>query len=351
MGISLIEECPCGTGRMYKRCCLRQKQPSSNPYSEELGASELPGGAMMDYVSSSLIDRIDEVEDMPEEIRAFMKETWTPSQVREMSTEQIIEKLAEMGVEFDEEKFLAKCRIYRNASTIGVDWQDSLLLDAELMANQILSVIASILWERLCPERPSLEMLSDIIDQSYNLENEELFENFERGWRTILEHAKPQMKRPLDFDRVFQGLIGVQTWAQYQISSYMEYGMDDQEKARRGLLVARDFPKLFPEADSELLAWFGQAEARLMAFLGNQDGAEQLLAKLLEAHPDYCDLNFCQALLLTVDRRRNEREPDFERARAGVVRVRDTTRDAVISIDADETIKEMEEAHAHGFLG
>ena len=352
MDINLMEECPCGTGRMYKRCCLRQKQASSNPFSEKVGASVLPGGAMMDYVSTKLLDRIDEAKEIPEEIRAFFQDTTgTPSQVREQSTEQIIEMLAEMGVNFDKEQFLAKCQTYRNAWTIGVEWQDSLRPDAELMAHQTLGVVATILWERLCPQRPCLEMLADIMDLSYELDQEGQLEIFERGWSAILEHAQPEMRTPFHFDLIFQGLIGVQTWAQYLVGSYMEYGLDEHEPARRGLKVARAFPMLFPDTDSELLAWFGQSEARLMALLGDQDGAEQRLANLLEAHPDFCDLYFCQALLLTVDRRRNKREPDFERAKAGVERVRETTRDAVISIDADETIKEMAEAHAHGFLG
>jgi hypothetical protein len=143
------------------------------------------------------------------------------SDARKLSDEDLLGKLQSMSLSFDRES-LAR---YRSESASAEEIFEHLSPQVELpatrnpMERDWLWLSLAVLWERWCPEEPSMEMLDDQIHEGYGL--------LERGnlsgavttwltaWESYVRIAERFQLTPIDaFDKRFRGTQSIYNWVQ-----------------------------------------------------------------------------------------------------------------------------------------
>ena len=149
------------------------------------------------------------------------------------------------------------------------------------------------------------------------------------------------MKRPQDFDMLFRGFMPLQVWLRHMMETLLLESTDNAEVAAKGADIARQFLELFPQSEPEILVWFRRHQAQFTALTGQCEEAEAMLAEMTEDN-DW-DAYFALAEVLTSIREKVGLQPDYERALTLLGHVSENCGDAVVSIDADDTIAELKE--------
>ena len=178
------DPCPCGSGKKYKKCCLGKaaQSPATKAVAEPrfrfpvhsfytqaaLEEALKPGGTIEihPYVLLKLREDPRMAEAARPKDRARLLESWKPSELAGMSTDEIESRLSLTGVFDDRAQFAEQTEFRRSASDIADEWGRHLigLKAAEL---DFLRLAACELWRRFCPDRPSVEMIDDWLCEGY----------------------------------------------------------------------------------------------------------------------------------------------------------------------------------------
>ena len=187
------EPCPCGSGKKYKKCCLGQEAPppvgaerARTPVPSPTDARPAPLAGMTPYVIAKLFEDSELFAQMqrlePEKARDF----WTPRKVAALSTEDLLAQLRPLAVDASREAYLALAEGQTSAWAISAHWRVAIAGQLSRHADDFLGLAACELWKRYCPERPSLEMLDDRMQEGYRLAHEGQGTRACEIWRDVL---------------------------------------------------------------------------------------------------------------------------------------------------------------------
>ncbi len=98
--------------------------------------------------------------------RAHLRQLWQPSTVARMSDEEIEGQLNLLGVGYDRAQFVEAALAHTSAWALAKAWSPG-SHSLSLADQEYIALAACELWRRLCPERPSLEMLDDWMCEGY----------------------------------------------------------------------------------------------------------------------------------------------------------------------------------------
>lgn len=206
------ERCPCGSGRKFKKCCLGKEQPSrrlgggqpaeprfispaSGYYTQAaLVEAMRPNGSIRIHPYALIKLREDALfgEEASPERRVVLQGIWRPSKVAVMTNEQIAGQLRLLGAPYDRDRFLGQARRTDSAWEIGATWHRP-LGDENPMHEDFLGLAACELWRRLCPERPSLEMLDDWLCEGYAYCSQGNTRAAMASWWQLWEALRPRL--------------------------------------------------------------------------------------------------------------------------------------------------------------
>ncbi|MCY0902103.1 MAG: hypothetical protein OWU32_07960 [Firmicutes bacterium] len=137
-----------------------------------------------------------------------------------MTTEAIVEKMADLGATVDEDQFRQMAQPFHSSYLLSEEfWRD--LISDEHEDADFPYLAASVLWDRWLPDRVRLERIDDLISQGREaLESDlrgrafRLWAEAWRGWRDWME-AQPE--------RVLSELNdAVQEWVDERLESWVE---------------------------------------------------------------------------------------------------------------------------------
>lgn len=101
--------------------------------------------------------------------RADAKQTWLPSKVRALTTEQILAELAARGVTTDEATFLAAAEAREGARDLAIElWKPMMRSNASPHDRDFVGEAAVALWERWAPHHVSDEVLHDLLRAAFD---------------------------------------------------------------------------------------------------------------------------------------------------------------------------------------
>src|SRR5690625_1398166 len=115
------DPCHCGSGKKYKRCCLEKDEQ------KQLLASKLPKQPIIQWMTYEEVD--------------------------EMSTDEIEEKLIEIGVPFDREEFLQATTKFYSAEELSENWFQNYSLNVHGREEDFPLLSAWVVWDRLGSEQ------------------------------------------------------------------------------------------------------------------------------------------------------------------------------------------------------
>lgn len=255
--------CPCGSGKKYKKCCM---------------------GKVEEAVLKKKREQVDDFKN-------YLDSFWSYDVVREMSTAEIIERLCEFGISFDEKEFLKDAETFFSGEEIGEKWFRTFRVNAKDWDKDFPIIAASILWERLVPSPIlSVEQMSDLIDNGF----EYLSENdaisacnlWFKVWEAIKYRHNPEFKNLEFLDKQYNRSFFVSNFCQDLESELHNAGKENKAYFEKRIDYCREFLNYFPNEQALIIHNMRRAVAESYLYLNNYEQAEVEYTKLVQDYPD-----------------------------------------------------------------
>jgi tetratricopeptide (TPR) repeat protein len=221
---------------------------------------------------------------------SFSSERWELEGVRSLSTTEIRDKLAELGIETTEKSFRDRATDVNAATALADQWEDEYEVSVTGYDHDFLWMAAEVLWERWTPDIPNKERIYDFYHKGSDLfekgEDTEGCQDWLTAWdfiaavtpdeRTSVEAADDYLPTFLSLDHFLRTLSGHLETAAETDPSYHE----------RRIEFCREVCDRFPDTDDELLLDLRHALANSFGALGRDDERAAELDSLIEEYPD-----------------------------------------------------------------
>lgn len=301
------ELCPCGSGKKYKKCCLGKpvQSPATKGVAERrfrfpvpsfytqaaLEEALKPGGTVQihPYVLLKLREDPRIAEAARPKDRARLLESWKPSQLVGMSTDEIESRLSLTGVFDDRAQFAEQTKSRRSASDIADEWGRHLigLKAAEL---DFLRLAACELWRRFCPDRPSVEMIDDWLCEGYAFAAEakpaEALAAWWKVWESLRSRLTAEMTNLEEAgERLFFGMSQcLSNWSQDFRLEAINASVKNPECGELGIRFIRELLAALPEEEERLQV---TGDLAMLYFNLQRDAeGEDCCQKLIRDHPE-----------------------------------------------------------------
>jgi hypothetical protein len=245
---------------------------------------------MTAYVIAKLFEDSEQLARMqrlePEKARLF----WTPRKVAARSTEEILDQLRTLDIDASREAYLALTEERTSAWAISEQWRGTAARPLSRHAKDFMGLAACELWKRYCPERPSIEMLDDRMQDGYRLASEGqgamACDTWWEIWQAIRSRLRPEMSTTQRAAAVFDGTQCLFNWVQDFALELHNTALKERRYARIGVQLCEEVLAHFPGED-ELFRTNFRADLGEFHFLAgaNAEG-ERVLLELIRDHPD-----------------------------------------------------------------
>jgi len=252
----------------------------------EEDASPSRGINLMPYAISKIAEK--EFDKNLQRSREKLRGLWTPSKVRALSSNVIIQKIESAGMKFDQDLFLKECQNEVSAWEVSSLWRKQIDTDLEREMKDFTGLAACILWERLNPEAISYEMLDDMMQSGYRLDGESKIKACDEWWRTWKAFEKLfdlESKNLDEVDYEFPGTQCFSNWSQDFRLSLLNASFKDKKYAKLGIEYCSEFLSFFENEDDLTIKNFQSDLAEMYALAGNQEKAEKMMSDLIAKEP------------------------------------------------------------------
>ena len=347
------ERCPCGSGKKYKRCCLhKDEQAASEALAEQaaeaekraeaarfapnqaarflsrsapgapslgagprdagplgagpLGAGPLgaAGGTGLSMLRCGFTPAAAEAVARGSELPGCETHPWVRAQLRDrlklgpgnkpprvsissvrgMNTEAIVQELERAGVAIDMSGFADLARGHGSAWALSETFEAAPSADPEFVG-----LATCELWRRLLADRPSLEMLDELMQEGYDAfeerDTQRACETWLRMWDGVLSALPPEVQTLRQADALFPGLNSLGNMRGDFETELHNLALRDQDMARRGLEISERMAARF-SADTTNRGLRRQ-QAELLFMLGKTREGEALLDQVIADYPDH----------------------------------------------------------------
>ena len=308
MKIGRNAPCPCGSGRKYKKCCLDKDQRTQRMDSDPSGFIQsppreagqdiplkAPGIGIRPYVMAKMCDPAERharelFHHYPELRKGNVAAV---SQLRSLSTEQLIEKLSERGARYDEQQFLAMCEKTASAWDVAEMLWPEQTKSPEKDVSDVVGLAACMLWQRLYDEekltRASVEMLDDWMEEGYGQLDEDRFEAcrvWMRVWDTFKADYDLANRSTDEIDEQFNGSQSFFNWCQDFEMELVNASIHSKEFAELGVAYLNGFLGFFADEDAMFVNQFKSSLGECYCRCGDQEAGEEVMRELIRQYPD-----------------------------------------------------------------
>jgi hypothetical protein len=256
MKVGRNDPCPCGSGKKYKKCCIDKINPE---------------------VSFN-------------NFRNFLFDFWSYKEVKEMSNEEIIEKLQSIGIMFNKEIFLKDIERYYSAEQISENWFNIFNVTAKGRDEDFPFFAAWVLWERLAPENVlSMEQMADLIEEGYQYLNDNKSILACDKWLKVWEGIKYRIRKDFNtleyLDKAYCGSFDIRYFCQELESELYNAGIDDPKYFEIRIKYCKEFLHYFQNEDEELIHQIRRAIIESLVRLNKLEEAKNECEKLILDFP------------------------------------------------------------------
>ena len=245
------EPCPCGSGKKYKKCCI--KKSSKNTY----------------------------------EYKRIVH--WNTDEIDDMSTDEIIAQLRAFGIPFDKRQFTLDVVRHNSAIALAKEWQANHLVIAKGFDVDFIWMASIILWQRLTPNRICTEHVDSMIDDAYELESQNIelaCDQWLKAWRLIEKQITPDMKTLDDLEKVFKlHLHPISNFVQDLEMYAWNAGLEDETYHHERIKFCEDFCGYFPNESEIIILNMQRAIGDSNFVVGNTEKGEATYEKLIATYP------------------------------------------------------------------
>ncbi len=300
-GVGRNSHCPCGSRKKYKKCCMpaSERRPAAGlRYEGELAEAGRTGGAnplaapvrMHPYVLAKAVEVSEHFAELKRTDPVRAAQIWTPGRVAALATEEIIARLGQLGIDGTHEAFVKAAEGLASAWTVSDGWRSRVGGKLSPSEDDFLGLASCELWKRYCPDRPSMEMLDDWMQDGYD--------QFEAGkyakasdhwlelWAVMRTRLLPDMRTCDRAEPVLEGTQSLYNWLQDLGIALQNAGRDEPRFAQAGVAFSMDVLAQFRGESDSFLGNF-QADLGEFHFLAGEPGkGEGVLQELILQQPE-----------------------------------------------------------------
>jgi len=303
------DPCPCGSGRKYKKCCLLRelqagpKAPSGSvtepratpPAAPAVAIPGNPAHAGLNLSPYTIAKIATDPRSAGKDgrlrglIERRLREDWTIAKVAGMTTGDIEARLLGYGVRHSRERFLRLAEGRTSAWSISEVWSTSDPVSCRGKEEDFLGLAACELWKRYLPDRPSMEMIDDWMQEGYAMQEEERPAEacgvWWKVWCALLPRLTPAMSTMGATETVFTGLQSVFNWSQDFEMELGNASVREPALAGIGRRYCQEWITQFPGEGALLQVNFRRALAVFHSRLGETAQAEAALKEAVTRWP------------------------------------------------------------------
>lgn len=211
--------------------------------------------------------------------------------INEMETDEIVSRLEEMNIPFDEKEFLEDVEESYSAQDISEKWFRLYPINAIGRDQDYPWFAAWILWERLAPAgHLSMEQLADFYEDGVDyLEEGDVLSGCDKWlefWETIKIRNNSQYKNLDYLDEQNVGAFYVSEVCQNLELELHNAGNKNSVYYEKRITFRREFCDMFPEEEELILRNMRVAIAESYSKLGQDEQAESEYIKIIEDFPN-----------------------------------------------------------------
>ena len=215
---------------------------------------------------------------------------WSMEKVETLSTNAIIRKLRDFGVDFDRKQFLVDVKKFYSAEELADHWVGVYPITAVRFDIDFIWMAAMVLWRRLAPDMVNSELLDEMMQRGYDLKDERRLEECCNLWLEVWEHLKKRFTSDMsdieDARRIFSGTQSLYNWCQDLDMELWNAGLEDTRFFKKRLEFCREFCRMFPDTDSLVIVNMKRGEANSYFFLSESERGDEAFEKLIEEFPE-----------------------------------------------------------------
>ena len=317
--VGVNDPCPCGSGKKYKKCCMQKEKTKPVPEPER-------GGRWVDMVEDvafdgpeaprfgrlSIMRTLDQMTRDPESLKRLEEnaeamtpgitrikplkdkilERWNLARVEEMSSPEIIAKLKDLRIDFDERLFKRWAKNYTSAVQLADECYYPIAGEVGMEDDDFIWLAIIELWMQYIPHRPNIEMLDDGIQAGYYLVEENNYPEAMQVWRATWNVSKKIIPRWIKSIEEADSFLyepltqSIYNWSgDYEMELY-NAGLEDKSYFRNRIQYCWEFRRKFPESDESFVCKMLQGEAESWGGLGKFREADRNFQRLIKKFPD-----------------------------------------------------------------
>jgi len=217
-------------------------------------------------------------------------ERWELHDVQALSTTEITDTLAELGIDTTEESFRDRAAEVDSAMALADQWKDDHDVDASGYDRDFIWMAAEVLWRRWAPDLPNRERIYDLVQEGRELREKgndaEACEQWLTAWEIIVAVTPDEITTIETADDHLPNVISLEAFVRSVDSNLATLAADDPTYHERRLEFCREVCTQFPDAPDELLLDFRHFVADSLTEVGRLTDSRGELEALVRDYPE-----------------------------------------------------------------
>lgn len=303
MSTSKIEKnkpCPCGSGKKYKKCCMKSDMERHRRQTEawvDANKDEMKQKRILDEMPAYLRMQIFATDDVDAGMRMYMahRAHWqeTIATIEQLDESALVNFLARLKVNASTSAFMRRAKKHTSAFALSETWRKNITSTFGQGDDAFFRLSICKLWQLRLPNRPSIEMIDDWMQEGYTLwmtgYRARGCDRWAETWRAILPLLKPEMRNTGAADKLLRGTQHIHDWLQDFLLELQNAAMVQSRFADTGIDIINQLLQQFPdESHHTLQNWRGDL-GQSYYLAGRFDEGERVFQNLIRDFPDHAE--------------------------------------------------------------
>lgn len=230
-----------------------------------------------------------EIIETAKESGVYPQDAWEFWDVRDLTTDEIVDKLHEFGIETSETRFQEHAHTVNSARELSEQWWDRFDVEATGYDEDFVWMSALVLWERWTPDIPSAERADDLIGEAHDLlkdgQQEAACQQWLTAWEVVLDVTPEDVT---SLDAVDEQMPGMYSVAKSCATFEMELGNAAQNEPtyhEKRLEFCRTVIERFPDSSAEILNNIRHAIGESLYGLGREEEGAAAFEAVIDDYP------------------------------------------------------------------
>lgn len=217
-------------------------------------------------------------------------ERWELHDVQALSTAEIMDTLAEHGIDTTEEAFRDRAAGVDSVMALANQWEDDHDVDASGYDQDFIWMAAEVLWERWAPDIPNRERIYDFLQEGRRLREQgndaEACQRWLTAWEIIVAVTPDDITTIEAADDHLPNVLSLEAFLRSVDSDLASLAADDPAYHERRLEFCREVCTRFPDAPDDLLLDFRHIVADSLTELERLTESRSEFEALIDDYPD-----------------------------------------------------------------